>query len=96
MILVRMSFKERYHWVKIVHSRSFSDPYFPAFGLNTGRYSVSLRIQSECGKIRTRKTPNTDTFDALALDYDNLTFCAGCLSLNPKQLCGAVGVYNAH
>ena len=33
----------------------FSGPYFPAFGLNTERYSVSLRIQSECGKIRTRK-----------------------------------------
>ena len=28
--------------------------YFPAFGLNTERYEVSLRIQSECGKIRTR------------------------------------------
>ena len=26
---------------------------------------VSLRIQSECGKIRTRKTPNTDTFHAV-------------------------------
>ena len=33
----------------------FSGPYFPAFGLNTKRYFVSLRIQSECGKIRTRK-----------------------------------------
>ena len=33
----------------------FSGPYFPAFGLNMERYSVSLRIQSECGKIRTRK-----------------------------------------
>ena len=32
-----------------------SGPYFPVFGLNTKRYSVSLRIQSECGKIRTRK-----------------------------------------
>ena len=32
-----------------------SGPYFPAFGLNTERYEVSLRIQSECGKIRTRK-----------------------------------------
>ena len=43
----------------------FSDPYFPAFGLNTERYSVSLRIQSECGTIRTRITPNTDTFYAV-------------------------------
>ena len=35
---------------------------FPGFGLNTERYEVFLRIQSECGKIRTRITPNTDTF----------------------------------
>ena len=33
----------------------FSGPYFPVFGLNKERYSVSLRIQSECGKIRTRR-----------------------------------------
>ena len=33
----------------------FSGPYFPAFGLNEERYSVSLRIQSECAKIWTRK-----------------------------------------
>ena len=35
----------------------FSGPYFPSFGLNTERYEVSLRIQSECEKIRTRKYP---------------------------------------
>ena len=34
----------------------FSGPYFRAFGLNTERYFVSLRIQCECGKIRTRKS----------------------------------------
>ena len=33
----------------------FSDLYFLAFGLNTKRYFVSPRIQSENGKIRTRK-----------------------------------------
>ena len=33
----------------------FSGRYFPAFGLNTERYSVSVRIQPECGKIQTRK-----------------------------------------
>ena len=42
------------HCVKSVHIRSFSSPYFPAFGLNTERYGVSLRIQSECEKIQTR------------------------------------------
>ena len=35
--------------------RVFSDPYFPAFGMNTGIYRVNLRIQSKYGKIRTRK-----------------------------------------
>ena len=33
----------------------FSGSYFPTSGLNTERYEVSLLIQSECGKIRTRK-----------------------------------------
>ena len=33
----------------------FSGPYFPTFGLNMERYGVSLRIQSEFGKIRTTK-----------------------------------------
>ena len=49
------------HCVKSVHIWSYSGPYFPAFGLNTERYGISLRIQSECGKIRNRITPNTDT-----------------------------------
>ena len=53
------------HCVKSVRIRSFSGPHFPAFGLNTGKYGVSLRIQSECGKIRTRKSPNMDTFPAM-------------------------------
>ena len=50
------------HCVKNVRIWSFPGPHFPAFGLNTERYEVSLRIQSECEKIRTRKTPNTDPF----------------------------------
>ena len=54
-----------YHCVKSVHIRSFSAPYVQAFGLNTEKYEVSLRIQSKCGKIWTRKTPNIDTFKAV-------------------------------
>ena len=53
------------HWVKSGRIRSYSGPHFPVFGLNTERYLVSLRTQSECGKIRTRITPNTDTFYAV-------------------------------
>ena len=35
---------------------------FSAFGLNIEKYGVSLRIQPECGKMRARITPNTNTF----------------------------------
>ena len=53
------------HYIKSVRTRSCSDPYFPAFGLNTERYEVSLHIYSKCRKIRTSVTPNTDTFHAV-------------------------------
>ena len=46
------------HCVKSVRIGRFYCPYFSTFGLNPERYSVFLGIQSECGKIRTRKTPN--------------------------------------
>ena len=49
------------HCMKSVPIRSFSGLHFPALWLNTERYSESLCIQSKCGKIRTRKTPNTDS-----------------------------------
>ena len=53
------------HCMKSVGIRSYSGLYFPAFGLNGERYGVSLCIQSKCGKIRTRITPNTGTFYAV-------------------------------
>ena len=51
---------------KCLYSEFFSS-YFPAFGLNTERYSVFVYIQSLCAKIRTKKIPNTDTFHAVYL-----------------------------
>ena len=41
------------HCVKSVRIQRFSGLYFPACGLNTERYSISLRIQAKCRKIRT-------------------------------------------
>ena len=61
---------EEQHGVKREKSdsiRSYSGPHFPAFGLNMERYSVSLRNQSECGKMRTRITPNTDNLYAVCI-----------------------------
>ena len=49
---------------KCLYSELFCSVVSP-FGLNTEQYRVSLRLQSECGKIRTRITPNTDSFDAV-------------------------------
>ena len=54
------------HCLKRVRIWNFSGPYFPAFTLNTERCSLSLRTQSNIGKIRTGKTPNTDTFHTVS------------------------------
>ena len=43
------------HCVKSVQIRSFSGLYFPTFEMNTEIYGVNLGIQSECGKMPTRK-----------------------------------------
>ena len=56
--------RKMYPYSELFWSAFFS--YFPAFGLNTKRYGVSLRIQSKCKKMRTRIIPNTDTFYAVA------------------------------
>ena len=56
--------------------RSFSGPYFTTVGLNTGIYSVNLRIQSECVKMGNRKTPNTATFSTVLVMHNSwLIYC---------------------
>ena len=60
--------------MKNIRIWSFSGQYFPAFRPNTERYGVSVRVHSECEKIRARKTPNTDTSDAakvLEIEYSS-------------------------
>ena len=61
----------RPHCIKSVRIRSYSGPHFPTFGLDRDKCSVSLRIQSECRKMRTRITPNTDTFHAVPLSIES-------------------------
>ena len=51
--------------VFLVRIWSVSGPYFYAFELTMEIYSVNLRIQSECGKTRTKKTLNKDNFYAV-------------------------------
>ena len=54
-------------------------PHFPAIGLRI--YSASLRIHSECGKMRTKITPNTDIYATLGTKHratlaeNSLIFC---------------------
>ena len=55
------------HCVKGARVRSYSDPHFPAFRLNTERYGVSLCIQFKCGKMRTKINPDTDTFYSVTI-----------------------------
>ena len=54
-----------YHCKRGVRIRSYSGLYSPVFRLNTEQYGVSVCIQSEIGKMRTRITPNTDIFHAV-------------------------------
>ena len=42
---------------KVIKYGGISGPYFPEFGLNSGRYSVSLRIQPNAGKHGPELTP---------------------------------------
>ena len=42
-------------------------PYFPVFGVNTGIYSVNLRIQSEYKKMRTRNNSVFELFSRSTL-----------------------------
>ena len=73
------------HCVKSVRIRTVSSSYFPAFWLNTERYGISLCIQSKWGKIRTRKSPNTDTFHlALVSFYTTKKDQRTCSFLNKR------------
>ena len=59
------------HCVRSIRILSYSGPHFPAFELNTERYFVSLRM------LRTRITPNTDTFHAVIV-------CTKCFKNQPS------------
>ena len=54
------------HYVKSARNWSYSGLHFPHSD-RIRRDRLSLRIQFECGKMRTRITPNTDTFHAVRL-----------------------------
>ena len=59
--------------LKSVRIWSFSGPFFPAFGLTTEISWTNLHIHSEYRKIRTRKTPNKDTFYAVKFKEEQIT-----------------------
>ena len=58
------------HYVKSVRIQCYSGPHFSRIFPHSDwirKDGVSLRIQSECGKMRTRITPNTDTLHAVRM-----------------------------
>ena len=79
--------------VKSVRIWSYSVPYFRLFGWNTERYGVSFRIQSECGKIRTRITPHIDTFHAVS--FLNLLIEVRNRKFTSYSLVKAIDIYCA-
>ena len=82
-ILSRWAAREQLHaftaW-KVSKNGVMSGPYFPAFGLHTERCFVSPRIQSECGKIRTRNNSLFGQFSCSAF-FINKTFIS---NIRPK------------
>ena len=54
---------------------------FSAFGLNKEKY----RIQSECKKIRTKKTPNTNSFYA-AFKWVKISLCNTLTTNTPNHI----------
>ena len=60
---------------KVSTCEVLSGSYFPAIGLNTVTYSVYLRIQSECRKMRVRKNSVFGHFSRSV----RLKFCLGLL-----------------
>ena len=51
----------------------YSEIFWSVFSLIRTEDEEILRIQYEYGKIRARKTPNTNTFHAVVITYINLT-----------------------
>ena len=92
ILYLRLSRFNKIHCVKSVQIMSYSGPYFPAFGLNLGRYQVSLHIHPKFRKIWTRITPKTDIFHAVALIF--ITLLLNCYHLDSfKWLNISLGVY---
>ena len=85
--------KTIHHCAKYVRIRSFSGPHFPAFGLNTKIYRVILRVQDKFGKMRTRKTPNTDTFYAAHIEPSQCDFFRETEKLTPVNSTVDIKIY---
>ena len=85
-IIVKIAGFYHIHCEKSVRVRSCSGPYFPIFRLSTERYGVSLRFQSEWGKMLTRITPNTDTFHAATLLESGIIWAPDLLKVKRSNL----------
>ena len=63
---------KKIHCMKSAGIRSFSGLYFPAFQMNTGTWSVNIRIPSEYGKIHYRpKKLRIQTLFTVIVTYIN-------------------------
>ena len=78
---------DKRYCVKSFRIRSYSGPLFPIFGLNTERWGIFLGVQSECGKMRTRITPNTNTFHAVRESLESKFFRASSNKISSLRVC---------
>ena len=85
-VLIQKIRLKQYHCVKIVCIRSFSGPYFLAFGLNKDRYG--------CGKMQEntdQKIPNTVTFYAVyTIQWKRKALWCNC---KMRSLVGLINIF---
>ena len=71
---------------KVPKYGAFSGPYFPAFVLNTEIYGVNICVQSECGKILTRKNSLVVHFTRIGFFWENLCFSVTLTIFNVENV----------
>ena len=80
----------RSNWTKRVKIKMFS---VQLYGASKSIIQVSLRIQSECGKIQTRTIPNTGTFHVVRVLFKKFYFILGTSNNFNKESTSTVGYF---
>ena len=83
------------HCVKSIRIWCFSSPYFPAFEFNTERFSVSLRIQSECDQKNSEYWHFSRSDKLVKLNVLVQLYIKSCIASTPGMRKASKSILNA-